>query len=105
MSGPVNWRAPSAATPTQDGRPVRLHRHVPRASVFNVAEGIPLLPLQKLRLSFTMLSIQSVGARLQQTRRRAHGPPAPAAQAHGLAVAQTRGMVTFAPFTLFFSIE
>ena len=31
------------------------------ASVFNVAEGIPLLPLQTLWVSFTMLSIQSVG--------------------------------------------
>src|SRR5206468_395122 len=28
---------------------------------FNVAEGIPLLPLQTLWVSFTMLSIQSVG--------------------------------------------
>jgi Ca2+-transporting ATPase len=31
------------------------------ASIFNVAEGIPLLPLQTLWVSFTMLSIQSVG--------------------------------------------
>jgi P-type Ca2+ transporter type 2C len=75
------------------------------ASVFNVAEGIPLLPLQTLWVSFTMLSIQSVGARLQQTRRRADGPPAPAAQAHGLAIARTMGTVTFALFTLFFAIE
>jgi P-type Ca2+ transporter type 2C len=31
------------------------------ASILNVAEGIPLLPLQTLWVSFTMLSIQSVG--------------------------------------------
>ena len=31
------------------------------ASIFNIAEGIPLLPLQTLWVSFTMLSIQSVG--------------------------------------------
>jgi Ca2+-transporting ATPase len=31
------------------------------ASIFNVAEGIPLLPLETLWVSFTMLSIQSVG--------------------------------------------
>ena len=31
------------------------------ASIFNVAEGIPLLPLQTLWVSFTMLSIESVG--------------------------------------------
>jgi P-type Ca2+ transporter type 2C len=31
------------------------------ASIFNVAEGIPLLPRQTLWVSFTMLSIQSVG--------------------------------------------
>jgi P-type Ca2+ transporter type 2C len=31
------------------------------ASIFNIAEGIPLLPLETLWVSFTMLSIQSVG--------------------------------------------
>ncbi len=31
------------------------------ASIFNIAKGIPLLPLQTLWVSFTMLSIQSVG--------------------------------------------
>ena len=31
------------------------------AGIFEVAEGIPLLPLQTLWVSFTMLSIQSVG--------------------------------------------
>jgi Ca2+-transporting ATPase len=31
------------------------------ASIFNIARGIPLLPLQTLWVSFTMLSIQSVG--------------------------------------------
>ena len=31
------------------------------ASIFNVAEGIPLLPLQTLWVSFTVISIQSVG--------------------------------------------
>src|SRR5690349_7689966 len=31
------------------------------ASIFDVAKGIPLLPLQTLWVSFTMLSIQSVG--------------------------------------------
>ena len=31
------------------------------ASVFNMAEGKPLLPLQTLWGSFTMVSIQSVG--------------------------------------------
>ncbi len=32
------------------------------ASIFNVAEGIPLRPLQTLWVNFTMLSIQSVGS-------------------------------------------
>jgi Ca2+-transporting ATPase len=31
------------------------------AAIFNIAQGIPLLPLQTLWVSFTMLSIQSVG--------------------------------------------
>jgi P-type Ca2+ transporter type 2C len=107
------------------------------ASIFNVAEGIPLLPLQTLWVSFTMLSIQSVGLGYAKP---AAGlmdrPPLPprqpiltrgtlawlafvgllmaigtlaviswADQAHGLAVARTMGMVTFALFTWFFSIE
>ncbi|HEV2257835.1 MAG TPA: HAD-IC family P-type ATPase [Streptosporangiaceae bacterium] len=107
------------------------------ASIFNVAEGIPLLPLQTLWVSFTMLSIQSVGLGYSKP---AAGlmdrPPLPpsrpiltrplivwlalagllmaigtlgviswADQAHGLAVARTMGMVTFALFILLFSIE
>jgi P-type Ca2+ transporter type 2C len=107
------------------------------ASIFNVAEGIPLLPLQTLWVSFTMLSIQSVGLGYSKP---AAGlmerPPLPpsqpiltrgrivwlalvgllmaigtlsvtsgAEQAHGLAVARTMGMVTFALFLLFFSVE
>ena len=107
------------------------------ASIFNVAEGIPLLPLQTLWVSFTMLSIQSVGLGYSKP---AAGlmerPPLPpskpiltrwltvwlalvgllmatgtlavvswAEQAHGLATARTMGMVTFALFILFFSIE
>jgi P-type Ca2+ transporter type 2C len=107
------------------------------ASIFNIAEGIPLLPLQTLWVSFTMLSIQSVGLGYSKP---AAGlmdrPPLPptrpilprgilawlafagllmatgtlsviswAEQAHGLAVARTMGMVTFALFILFFSIE
>jgi P-type Ca2+ transporter type 2C len=107
------------------------------ASLFNVAEGIPLLPLQTLWVSFTMISIQSVGLGYSKP---AAGlmerPPLPpsrpiltralivwlafigllmaigtlgviswADQAHGLAVARTMGMVTFALFILFFSIE
>jgi len=107
------------------------------ASIFNVAEGIPLLPLQTLWVSFTMLSIQSVGLGYSKP---AAGlmdrPPLPpsrpiltraliawlafvgllmatgtlgvvswAQQAHGLTVARTMGMVTFALFILFFSIE
>ena len=107
------------------------------ASIFNVAEGIPLLPLQTLWVSFTMLSIQSVGLGYSKP---AAGlmdrPPLPpgrpiltralivwlafagllmaigtlgvisgADQVHGLAVARTMGMVTFALFLLFFSIE
>ena len=31
------------------------------AAIFNIAQGIPLVPLQTLWVSFTMLSIQSVG--------------------------------------------
>src|SRR6202035_3898802 len=107
------------------------------ASIFNIAQGIPLLPLQTLWVSFTMLSIQSVG--LGYSRPAAglmERPPLPpsrpiltralivwlafagllmaigtlsvisgADQAHGLAVARTMGMVTFALFLLFFSIE
>jgi Ca2+-transporting ATPase len=107
------------------------------ASIFNVARGIPLLPLQTLWVSFTMLSIQSVGLGYSKP---AAGlmerPPRPpsrpiltrgliawlafvgllmaigtlgviswAQQVHGLAIARTMGMVTFALFLLFFSIE
>src|SRR5215471_16341522 len=107
------------------------------ASIFNVAEGIPLLPLQTLWVSFTMLSIQSVGLGYSKP---AAGlmdrPPLPpgrpiltrglivwlafigllmavgtlsviswAEHMHGLAVARTMGMVTFALYLLFFSIE
>ena len=107
------------------------------ASIFDIAEGIPLLPLQTLWVSFTMLSIQSVGLGYSKP---AAGlmerPPLPpsrpiltrgltvwlafvgllmaigtlgvvswADQAHGLDIARTMGMVTFALFILFFSIE
>jgi len=107
------------------------------ASILNIAGGIPLLPLQTLWVSFTMLSIQSVGLGYSKP---AAGlmdrPPLPpsrpiltrgilvwlafvgllmatgtlsvirwADQAHGLAIARTMGMVTFALFILFFSIE
>jgi Ca2+-transporting ATPase len=107
------------------------------AAIFNIAKGIPLLPLQTLWVSFTMLSIQSVGLGYSKP---AAGlmerPPLPpgrpiltralivwlafvgllmaigtlaviswADQAHGLAIARTMGMVTFALFILFFSIE
>jgi P-type Ca2+ transporter type 2C len=107
------------------------------ASIFNIAEGIPLLPLETLWVSFTMLSIQSVGLGYSKP---AAGlmdrPPLPpskpiltrvlllwlalagllmaigtlsvidwADQAHGLAVARTMGMVTFALFLLLFSVE
>jgi P-type Ca2+ transporter type 2C len=107
------------------------------ASIFNIAEGIPLLPLQTLWVSFTMLSIQSVGLGYSKP---AAGlmerPPLPpsqpiltrgrivwlalagllmaigtlsvtswAQQVHGLAIARTMGMVTFALFLLLFSIE
>jgi Ca2+-transporting ATPase len=107
------------------------------AAIFNIAQGIPLVPLQTLWVSFTMLSIQSVGLGYSQP---AAGlmdrPPLPpdrpiltrglivwlalagllmaigtlsviswAQQVHGLAIARTMGMVTFALFLLFFSIE
>ena len=107
------------------------------ASIFNIAGGEPLLPLQTLWVSFTTLSIQSVGLGYSKP---AAGlmdrPPLPPARpiltrgliawlafvgllmaigtlsviswadhAHGLAVARTMGMVTFALFLLFFSIE
>jgi Ca2+-transporting ATPase len=107
------------------------------ASIFNIADGIPLLPLQTLWVSFTMLSIQSVGLGYSKP---AAGlmerPPLPpsqpiltrgrivwlalvgllmtigtlgvtswAEQVHGLAIARTMGMVTFALFLLCFSIE
>jgi Ca2+-transporting ATPase len=107
------------------------------ASIFNVAKGIPLLPLQTLWVSFTMLSIQSVGLGYSKP---AAGlmdrPPLPptkpiltrgliiwlafvglvmtvgtlsviswAEHMHGLAIARTMGMVTFALFLLFFSVE
>ena len=107
------------------------------ASIFNIAAGEPLLPLQTLWVSFTMLSIQSVGLGYSKP---AAGlmdrPPLPpgrpiltrgvlawlafagllmaigtlsviswADHAHGLAIARTMGMVTFALFLLFFSIE
>jgi len=107
------------------------------ASILNIARGIPLLPLQTLWVSFTMLTIQSVGLGYS---RPAPGlmarPPRPPTQpiltraliawlsfvgllmtigtlsvvhwaqaAHGLAIARTMAMVTFALFLLFFSIE
>jgi Ca2+-transporting ATPase len=107
------------------------------ASIFDIAAGIPLLPLQTLWVSFTTLSIQSVGLGYS---RPATGlmerPPLPpsrpiltrglivwlafvgllmaigtlsviswASHAHGLVIARTTGMVTFALFLLFFSIE
>jgi len=107
------------------------------SSNFNVAEGKPLLPWQTLWVSFTMLSIQSVGLGYSKP---AAGlmdrPPLPpsrpiltrgillwlaligllmavgtlsviswADQAHGPAIARTMGMVTFALFLPFFSIE
>ena len=107
------------------------------ASIFNIAGGEPLLPLQTLWVSFTTLSIQSIGLGYSKP---AAGlmerPPLPpsrpiltrgliawlafvgllmaigtlsvitwADHAHGLAIARTMGMVTFALFNLFFSIE
>ena len=107
------------------------------ASIFNIAGGEPLLPLQTLWVSFTTLSIQSIGLGYSKP---AAGlmdrPPRPpsrpiltrgliawlafvgllmaigtlsviswADHAHGLAIARTMGMVTFALFGLFFSIE
>jgi P-type Ca2+ transporter type 2C len=107
------------------------------AAIFDVAHGIPLVPLQTLWVSFTMLSIQSVGLGYSKP---AAGlmdrPPLPpdkpilprvligwlaaigllmavgtlgviswAEHAHGLDIARTMGMVTFALFLLFFSIE
>lgn len=107
------------------------------ASVFNIAGGEPLLPLQTLWVSFTTLSIQSIGLGYSKP---AAGlmdrPPRPpsrpiltrmliawlafvgllmavgtlgviswADHTHGLAIARTMGMVTFALFNLFFSIE
>jgi len=107
------------------------------ASIFNIAGGEPLLPLQVLWTSFTTLAIQSVGlgyskpaAGLMERPPRPPGRPILtrglivwlafvgllmtigtlgvirwADQAHGLAVARTMGMVTFALFLLFFSVE
>ena len=106
------------------------------AAIFNIAQGIPLVPLQTLWVSFTMLSIQSVGLGYSQPaaglmdRAAAARPADPdrglivwltlagllmaigtlsviswAQQVHGLAIARTMGMVTFALFLLFFSIE
>src|ERR1700745_3881418 len=107
------------------------------ASIFNVAKGIPLLPLQTLWVSFTMLSIQSVGLGYSKPAAGLRDrPPLPppkriltrglivwlalvglvmtvgtlgviswAEHEHGLAIARTMGMVTFALFLLFFSIE
>jgi Ca2+-transporting ATPase len=107
------------------------------ASIFNIASGEPLLPLQTLWVSFTTLSIQAIGLGYSKP---AAGlmdrPPRPpsrpiltrgliawlafvglvmaigtlsviswADHAHGLAIARTMGMVTFALFGLFFSIE
>ena len=107
------------------------------ASIFNIAAGEPLLPLQTLWVSFTTLSIQSVGLGYSKPAAglmdRLPLPPGRpiltrgvlawlaftgllmavgtlsviswADHAHGLAIARTMGMVTFALFLLFFSIE
>jgi P-type Ca2+ transporter type 2C len=108
------------------------------ASLFNLAGGTPLLPLEALWVSFTTLSLQSVGlgygkpaAGLMNRLPLPPGRPiltrgliawlASAGllmaigtlsviswaedQVHGLAIARTIAMVTFALFLLFFSIE
>ena len=107
------------------------------ASIFNIAGGEPLLPLQTLWVSFTTLSIQSIGLGYSKPAAGLmNRPPRPpsrpiltrgliawlafvgllmaigtlsviswADHAHGLAIARTMGMVTFALFNLFFSIE
>jgi len=107
------------------------------ASIFNIAGGEPLLPLQTLWVSFTTLSIQSIGLGYSKPAAGLmNRPPRPpsrpiltrgliawlafvgllmaigtlsviswADHAHGLAIARTMGMVTFALFGLFFSIE
>ena len=107
------------------------------ASIFNIAGGEPLLPLQTLWVSFTTLSIQAVGlgyskpaAGLMDRPPRPPGRPiltrgliawlafvgllmaigtlsviSWADHVHGLVIARTMGMVTFALFLLFFSIE
>jgi Ca2+-transporting ATPase len=107
------------------------------ASIFNIAGGEPLLPLQTLWVSFTTLSIQAVGLGYSKPAaglmERPPRPPSQpiltrgliawlafvgllmaigtlsviswAQQVHGLAIARTMGMVTFALFILFFSIE
>jgi len=80
MSGPVNWRAPSAATPTQDGRPIRLRRHVPWCQHLQRRRGHTTAAAADV-VGELHHAVHPVGrARLQQTRRRADATPAPDTQ-------------------------
>ena len=50
------------------------------ASIFNIAHGEPLLPLQVLWVAFTTVTIQSIGLGYSLACRGADGTPTPAAQ-------------------------
>ena len=67
------------------------------ASIFNVADGEPLLPPQILRVAFTTVTIQSIGLGYSK-------PPAGLME-RTLTIARTMGVVTFSLLNLFFSIE
>ena len=45
----------------QMGVLARLHPHVPRRRIFNIAGGVPFLPLQTLWINFTTQVFQAVG--------------------------------------------
>jgi Ca2+-transporting ATPase len=107
------------------------------ASIFDIANGEPLLPLQILWVAFTTVTIQSIGLGFSKPseglmERPPRSPDQPilsrgvlvwlalvglvmatgtlgviswGAQAHGLTIARTMGLVTFSLLNLFFAIE
>ena len=49
------------------------------ASIFNIAAGVPFLPLQTLWVNFTTQVFQAIGLGLRQAGAGHHGAPAPPA--------------------------
>jgi Ca2+-transporting ATPase len=88
------------------------------AAIFNIAGGVPFLPLQTLWVNFTAQIAQAVGlgygkpaVGLMGRKPRQPGEPilsrgliSWAEQAHNKEIAHTMGLVTFSLYNLFFSL-